>query len=109
MTLFYVELKFCFSFLLKSSLLVLLYSIAIGREGGVGPLLALARSEIEVSCFPLFESFVYDLVFNFFCYIHLFYFIEVLFHLSFFLERMFMRQQQELFGTLPFILEMHST
>lgn len=66
LTLFYVELRFCFSFLLKSSLLVLLYSIAIGREGGVGPLLALARSEIEVSCFPLFESFVYNLVFNFF-------------------------------------------
>lgn len=67
LTLFYVELRFFFfSFLLKSSLLVLLYSIAIGREGGVGPLLALARSEIEVSCFPLFESFVYDLVFNFF-------------------------------------------
>jgi Armadillo/beta-catenin-like repeat len=30
------------------------YSIAIGREGGVGPLLALARSEIEVGAFVNF-------------------------------------------------------
>ena len=61
----FVQWKSCCSW---SFLCLLLFSIAIGREGGVGPLIMLARSNFEV-CFKGFEMIWKDYLLVFLVYV----------------------------------------